>query len=190
MPFVKSLPQNAGPPEIFRQYPEIYKAWAELSQELMRGKSELTPGERELILAFAAGTAGCEFVHGAHSEVAYAWGIAPELLESLLIDPSFSAAEPRLRPLLAFVRKLTLTHTKMNQADADAVFAAGWSEKTFHDIVAITARMRFMQCLAEGYGFVPFSKDFAKLHAAQRVKLGYVNLYPELAGSGKTSRDA
>lgn len=184
MPFVKSLPEDAGPPEIFRKYPAMYKAWAELSQELMRGASELTPGERELIFAFAAGTANCKFVHIAHSEVAYAWGIAPALLDSLLKDSSLMAAEPRLRPLLAFVRKLILTPVNMNQADADAIFAAGWNEQTFHDVVAVTARMRFMQCLAEGFGFAPFSREFAKEHAAKRVKLGYVNLYPELAESG------
>ena len=187
MPFIKSLPDDAGPPQVFRLYPELYKAWSEMSQELMNGPSELTPGERELFLAFAAGTAGCKFVYVAHSEVAYAWGVAPNLLESLLADPSLSTADPRLRPLLAFVRKLTLTPGEMSQADADAIFAAGWNEKTFHDVIAITARMCFMQRMVEGFGFTPFPRDFAKIHAANRVKLGYVKLYPEFAGSGDYS---
>lgn len=178
MPFLKSLPPEAGPPEIFRKFPALYKPWADMSQELMNGESELSPGERELMLAFAAGTANCKFVYRAHSEVCFAWGIAPDTLKSLVADQTFSAVEPRFRPLFAFIRKLTLSPTEMKQADADAILDAGWSEKTFHDVVAIVARMSFMQKLVEGFGFEPFSVEYAKDHAAKRVKLGYVNLYP------------
>jgi alkylhydroperoxidase family enzyme len=178
MPFLKSLPPEAGPPEIFRFFPALYKPWAEMSQELMNGESELSPGERELMLAFAAGTANCKFVYRAHSEVCFAWGIAPETLNSLLADQTFSAVEPRFRPLFAYVRKLTLSPSEMAQTDADAIFEAGWNEKTFHDVIAIAARMSFMQKLVEGFGFQPFSIDFAKNHAKKRVKLGYVELYP------------
>jgi uncharacterized peroxidase-related enzyme len=181
MPFVKSLPEDAGPPEIFKTYPKIYKAWSEMSQELMNGPSELTPGERELLLAFAAGTAGCEFVYVAHSEVAYAWGIERGFLETLVKDSNLDSADQRLRPLLMCVRKLTLTPGNMTQADVDAILSAGWNEKTIHDVIAVTARMCFMQRLVEGFGFKPFSKGFAQEHAARRVKLGYVQLYPVFA---------
>ena len=98
------------------------------------------------MLAFAAGTANCKFVYRAHSEVCFAWGIAPDTLKSLVADQTFLAVEPRFRPLFAFIRKLTLSPTEMKQADADAILDAGWSEKTFHDVVArIVARMSFMQ---------------------------------------------
>ena len=108
MPFFKSLPADAGPPEIFATYPELYGLWSEMSQVLMNGPSPLSPGERELILAFAAGTAGCSFVYTAHSEVAYAWGIEDGLIDQLLDDLDAAPIEPRLRPILAFVRKLIL----------------------------------------------------------------------------------
>jgi uncharacterized peroxidase-related enzyme len=181
MPFFKSMPENAGPPAVFTAYPEIYRLWSEMSQALMNGPSPLSPGERELILAYAAGTAGCAFVYAAHSAVVYAWGIEEGLLDKLLADLDTAPVEPRLKPLLAFVRKLTLTPSKMTQADADAVFAAGWDEKALHDAIAVTARMCFMQRMVEGYGFIPFSKEVAKKHAHRRVELGYVNLYPAFA---------
>ena len=189
MPFIKSLPETAGPPDIFRTYPDLYRPWAEMSEQLMNGASELTPAERELILAFAAGTAGCAFVYAAHSEVAYAWGVPRGHLDALISDSALTLAGPRLRPILAFVRKLTLTPGEMTRADADAVLAAGWNEKTFHDAIAITARMSFMQRLTEGFGFTPFTPEVARTHAARRVKLGYVRLYPELAEES-TSRGA
>ncbi len=75
MPFFKSMPDHAAPPTVFNKYPDIYGPWSEMSQAMMRGESPLSEGERELILAYAAGAAGCRFVYAAHSEVAYAWGI-------------------------------------------------------------------------------------------------------------------
>jgi len=179
MPFFKSLPENAGPPNVFKKYPEIYGPWSTTSQAMMNGPSPLSQGERELILAYAAGAAGCKFVYGAHSEVAYAWGIQRGLLDQLLANPETAPVEPRLKPLLAFVRKLAVTPSAMTQADADAVFAAGWDEHALHDAIAITARAAFMQRLVEGHGFIPLSQEVAKEHAEKRVKLGYVNLYPQ-----------
>ena len=76
MPFIKSLPEKSGPGAVFAKFPQIYGLWSQLSQELMNGPSPLSQGEREMILAFAAGAAGCKFVYAAHSEVAYGWGIA------------------------------------------------------------------------------------------------------------------
>ena len=136
MPFFKSLPDDAGPPSVFEKYPEIYGPWSHMSQALMNGPSPLSQGERELILAFAAGVAGCKFVYVAHSEVAYAWGIENGVLDRLLENIDTAPVEARLKPLLAFVRKLMLTPSEMSQADADAVFAAGWDEHALHDAIA------------------------------------------------------
>ncbi len=178
MPFFKSMPDDAGPANVFTRYPEIYRLWSQMSQALMNGPSPLTQGERELILAYAAGVAGCKFVYTAHSEVAYAWGIHEGTIDRLLEDPDTAPVEARLKPLLKFVRKLMLTPGEMSQADADAVFEAGWDERALHDAIAVTARAAFMQRLVEGHGFTPMSRDTAAAHAKRRVKRGYVNLYP------------
>lgn len=178
MPFFPSMPADAGPANVFSAYPAIYRLWAEMSQALMNGPSPLSQGERELILAYAAGVAGCRFVFVAHSAVAYAWGVEPGTLDRLLSDPDTAPVEPRLKPLLAYVRKLMLTPGQMTQADADAVFAAGWDEQALHDAIAVTARAAFMQRLVEGHGFTPMSPETAATHARRRVERGYVNLYP------------
>jgi uncharacterized peroxidase-related enzyme len=177
MPFFKSLADNAGPPAIFTAQPEIYGPWSEMSQALMNGPSPLSPGERELILAYAAGLVGCAFVAVAHAEVAYAWGIERGLIERLLEDPDGVSLEPRLKPLLAFVRKLSLTPNNVVQADADAVFNAGWPDQALHDAIAVTGRAAFMQRLVQGHGFRPLSRESAAKHAKRRVERGYVNLY-------------
>ncbi len=180
MTFFKSLPDDAGPGNVFAAYPEIYGAWSRMSEALMNGPSPLSQGERELILAYAAGVAGCRFVCVAHSEVAYAWGVENGLVERLLEDAEAAPVDTRLKPLLAYVRKLMATPGEMSQADADAVFAAGWTEQALHDAIAVTARAAFMQRLVEGHGFTPMSRETAAKHARRRVELGYVNLYPAL----------
>jgi len=178
MSFFKSLPDNAGPANVFTTYPEIYRLWSQMSQALMNGPSPLSQAERELIFAYAAGVAGCKFVYVAHSAVACAWGVKEGVLERLLEDPDSAPVDARLKPLLAFVRKLMLTPGAMSQADADAVFEAGWDEQALHDAIAVTARAAFMQRLAEGHGFTPMTREVAAEHARRRVERGYVNLYP------------
>lgn len=181
MPFFKSLRDNAGPPNIFKKYPELYGPWSDMSQAMMNGPSSLSQAERELILAFTAGVAGCTFVYVAHKEVAYEWGIEEGLVEKLVDDFDGTPLDDKLRPLLAFVRRLTLTPSDMCQADADAVFAAGWDETALHDAIAVTARTAFMQKLVEGHGFIPLTREVAREHAKKRVQLGYVNVYPQFA---------
>lgn len=185
MPFFPTLPDNAGPPNLFKRYPAIYRPWAETSQALMNGESPLSEGLRELLLAYAAGLNGCEFVCGAHAEVAYAWGIEPGLVEHLLEDPGTTLPDLRWAPLLAYVRKLCLTPKSLNQADADAVFAAGWDEQALHDAIAVAARAAFMQRLVEGHGFHPPSQEVAREHARKRVEQGYVNLYRAFRDKGQ-----
>lgn len=178
MPFLKSLAPDAGPPAIYNKYPEIYRPWSELSEAMMNGPSSLSRGERELIFAYAAGLAQCEFVYVAHSEVAYAFGVAQGAIETLLHDPDNAPIEPRLKPLLAFVRKLTLTPTEIGQADVDAVFDAGFDQKAMDDAVGITGRAMFMRCIAQAYGFTPMDREQAARRALKRIEHGYVNLYP------------
>ena len=84
MPFVKSLPADAGPGNIFTKYADIYRPWSDVSQALMNGPSPLTPGEREMIAAYVVGVANCRYAYAAHTAAAYAWGIEEGLIDKLL----------------------------------------------------------------------------------------------------------
>lgn len=188
MPYLTSLPENAGPPNLFKRYPDIYRPWAEMSEALMNGPSPLSRGERELVLAYAAGVAGCEFVSMAHAEVAYAHDIENGLVQRLLDD--FEAAKPdnRLRPLLSYVRKLSVDPASVVKADVDAVLSAGWDEQAVHDVAAITARAAFMQRLVQGHGFNVPTLEVVRKHAQRRVEQGYVNLYRAFRDSQTDTR--
>lgn len=177
MPFLDSIPENAGPPHLFKRYPDIYRPWAEMSEALMNGQSPLTRGERELVLAYAAGVSGCEFVCLAHAEVAYAHGIEHGLVQGLISDFDNTPIDARLRPLLSYVRKLSVDPSSVEKSDVDAVLAAGWDEQALHDAAAVTARAAFMQRLVNGHGFNVPSLETLREHAQRRVENGYVKLY-------------
>lgn len=177
MPFLKSLPDDAGPPTLFKQHPDIYEPWAHMSQALMNGPSTLSQGERELILTYAAALGGCDFVAVAHAEVAYAWGVERGTLDVLMNRPEDAPVSDALKVLLAYVRKLVLTPTAIVRADVEDVLAAGWDEQALHHAIAITGRAAFMQRLVQGYGFTTLTKEVAAEHAHRRVERGYVNLY-------------
>lgn len=57
-----------------------------LHAAVLRQESEFSIAERELIAAYVSGINNCQYCHGVHSETAKAFGVEPELLESLLED--------------------------------------------------------------------------------------------------------
>jgi len=75
-----------------------------------------------------------------------------EFHQALLADVNSALVDPKMRPLLAYARKLTVSPARMTQADADAVFAAGWSERALHDAVLTVCLFNFMNRLLESHG--------------------------------------
>jgi uncharacterized peroxidase-related enzyme len=175
MPFFPSLAHDAGVRHILQLNKAVGRHLIALHQALLRGDSPLSAAQHELIAAYVSGLNACEYCYGVHSETARAFGVAEGVLEALLGDPERAPVEPRMRPLLAYARKLTLAPSKMTQADADAVFAAGWSERALHDAVLTTCLFNFMNRLLEGHG----CKGSRELHALRGAALkeeGYAPL--------------
>jgi uncharacterized peroxidase-related enzyme len=128
MPFFPSLPENATTKHIFTAHPEIYSHWVRASEAILRGPSPLTSAQRELIGAYVSSLNSCQYCYGGHRAAAELFGIAPETIDGLIRDLPTAPIDSKLRPIFAFVNKLTLTPTRITQTDADAVFAAGWDE--------------------------------------------------------------
>jgi uncharacterized peroxidase-related enzyme len=144
----------------------------------MRGDSELSAGEREMIAGYVSFLNGCHYCEGGHREAALALGVDATVFDSLKGDIDSSAVEDRLKPILAFARKLTENPERVGQADADAVQAAGWNEQTLSDVVNVTAIFNYFNRLVEGHGIVGIDQEFAargRMHADE----GYVQQYKE-----------
>jgi alkylhydroperoxidase family enzyme len=54
---------------------------------------------------------------------------------------------------------LSGTPHAMSQSDADAVYAAGWSERALHDAILVTSRFNYMNRLTLGHGLDPQAED-------------------------------
>lgn len=132
----------------------------------------MTPGERELIAAYVSGTNSCRFCHGTHSRVAQAFGIDENVIERMLDDVELAPVPDRLKPILRYVRKLTETPSRMTEADAAAVYDAGWSDQGLIHAIAVCAYFNNMNRLVEGAGIVGTQADYSA-GAERLVAEGY-----------------
>jgi uncharacterized peroxidase-related enzyme len=176
MAFVPSFPSDATVRTVMAQRPEIYRHWHQVGEGIMRGDSPFTPGERELIAGFVSGLNACAYCHGAHTAVAVAFGFPENLMPSLLDNIDEAPIDDKMKPVLKFIKKLTLTPAQMTAADAEAIFAAGWKEIAVHDAVAVCCYFNFMNRLVFGHGieFDP-DPDRVRMLAERKKQLGYAN---------------
>ena len=138
MAFLKTLP-DADLKRAFRMQPEISLPMLAYHEALMRGPSPFSIGERELIAAYASGLNNCDFCYQEHGAVAEAFGISEGLLGALIQNLDTAEVSDKMRPVLRFVGKLTNTPARMVQADADAVFAAGWDDIALYHATSVCA---------------------------------------------------
>ena len=154
-----SLPDDPKLGDVFRRFPTNIRPILEYHDLLLRRESDLTVGERELIAAFVSGLNACQFCLDGHEVFARAHGIDPDVIAAMLVDIESAEVDERLRPLLSYVRKLTQDPAKMTEADARAVYDAGWSEEALFDAVQTCALFNFMNRIVEGTGVTPFAKS-------------------------------
>lgn len=133
-----------------------------LQQTLRAPESPLTVADRELLAAYSAGLTECDYCRGLHGAIALELGVPIGTLETLLYDIERAPVEPALKPLFAYVRKLTKTPEDLTDKDADTVFAAGWSSRALYDVVAITSVMGLMTRFVEGLGLRAIPEHFAE----------------------------
>lgn len=167
MPVFPSIEGEPGLDKVFRRFPHTVMPLLEYHDRLLRDWSPLTVAERELIAAYVSGLNACTYCHGAHVVAARAYGIDTELFDGLMADLESSKVDERLKPILAYVGKLTRTPAMMTQADADRVYAAGWDEQALFDAVSVCALFNFMNRIVEGSGIKanPLRADEAEMQA-------------------------
>jgi uncharacterized peroxidase-related enzyme len=138
----------------------------------MRGPSPFTPAERELIAAYVSGVNSCRYCFGVHSRVASGFGVDAKVFAALMDNLEKAPVEPRLKPILRYARKLTETPSRMTQADAAAVYEAGWDDTALLHAVAVCAYFNMMNRLLEGTGIVADPETYAR-SARRLMAFGY-----------------
>jgi uncharacterized peroxidase-related enzyme len=175
MGYLPSLRDDAVLLDVFRAYPETARPLLDYHQALLRGPSPLTVAERELIAAYVSGLNACRYCHGVHAATAQAFGIGEGALGALLADVTTAPVAERMKPILRYAGKLTLTPANITPADAEAVLAAGWQEQALHDAVAVCGLFNMMNRLVEGLG-ITAGEGYFLTSARRLADAGYAGL--------------
>ncbi|QFU93280.1 carboxymuconolactone decarboxylase family protein [Amycolatopsis sp. YIM 10] len=175
MSFLKSLGTDSALLSVFRKFPATARPLLDYHELVMRAPSPFSAGERELIAAYVSGINGCDYCHGVHTVTAEQFGVPEGLLVAALSDLDSSPVDAKMKPVLAYVGKLTRTPARMTEADADAVYAAGWDETALHDAVLVCALFNFMNRMVEGLG-VEASPDYFGVSGKRLADGGYTGL--------------
>lgn len=158
MPLIPSLPSNAHLSDLFQRFPDNAGPLMLFFEGVLRSEGELSIGEREMIAAYVSGLNACTFCYGSHRVYSEIFGQPRGLVDALLKDIETADISDRLRPILRYVKKLNSLPSRLVQADADAVLAAGWTEKALFEAVQVCAAFNLMNRLVEGSG-VSFDYD-------------------------------
>jgi uncharacterized peroxidase-related enzyme len=109
---------------------------------VLRSQSELTVGEREIIAAYVSSINDCHYCFSAHRDHAKAWGIPAEVFGNLQVDVEHAGVPERMRPILAFARRLTVDPAGCTVTDARAIYDA--------DVISGVALYNFMNRILDG----------------------------------------
>lgn len=175
MPFLPSLPENGVLLDVFKAYGKTSRPLMLLHEAIMRGEAPLSARERELIAAYCSGLNQCPYCYGVHTRTAEAFGVPEGLLERLIDDLDGTDVDEKLKPILRFVGKLTLEPYRMTQADADAVYDAGWDEEALHYAISVSAMFNFMNRFVFGHG-IEGDEEYYRFGGQRLKEIGYARL--------------
>ena len=153
--------------------PDFYGARAkEFTHEAMRGPSEWSVGDRELMAAYVSKVNETAFCIGAHTATAtQAYQDGPRVAAVLDDLDSAGIAEP-LRATLRMLGTLTREGT-VGVDDVREVLAAGVSPEQVRDALAVCAAFNITDRLADAFGFELLSSEGYDAGAKYLLKRGY-----------------
>jgi uncharacterized peroxidase-related enzyme len=168
----REFPGIVGP-MTFR--PETAAPINELVNVLLRGKSTLTRGERELIATHVSWRNDCFFRQTIHGAVAAAQlGHDEELVQAVKTDWTQADISPKMKALLNIAGKVQLGGKHVSENDVAAARAEGATDLEIHDTVLIAA----VFCMANRYvdglnTWAPLDMSVYRSNAAEIVAHGY-----------------
>jgi uncharacterized peroxidase-related enzyme len=177
MGFVSRFPENEGSiATILKPYPDIADPVSMMTEYVMRSEdSQFTLAERELIATYVCDLNSCTYCARTHQAAAEALGVDKNLFKDLLKNIDTAPVKENIKSILKFVKKLTLSPSLMTQADADAIFDAGWDENAFHFAIMICGMFNLYNRLLEGYG-IKSSEESHEQAGQALAESGYMHV--------------
>lgn len=172
MKFLNNLPENATLLHAFALWPDTAGCIATLNQHVMRGPSEFSPPERELMAAYVSRLNSCDYCSGVHFETAAAFGVDTALLDQLITNIDTAPIDSRLRPAFHLLRQITLSASKVTPEHFQSLKDAGLSENAVHSVVLVASLFAFMNRYVDGLG-IRYEQRFAQVIAKRFKAKGY-----------------
>jgi uncharacterized peroxidase-related enzyme len=152
--------------------PELFgRQWLHLARSVMRGPSEWSAGERELLAAFVSRQNTCPFcigIHEATSQQLLGSAVTGERLENWR-DAAF---EPRVMATMELLEKVTLTPDGVDPEDVEAARAAGVSDTAISDALYLCFVFNTVNRIANAFDYSwKTERDRPKLaHTLNRIR--------------------
>ena len=151
--------------------PSFYRGGG-LTQEAMRGPSDWSVADRELMAAFVSKVNNTEFCIAAHTATsALAYGDGAKVSATLADLETAPLTEP-LRSTLRMLGKLT-RENNVDPDDISTVLAAGVSEQQIKDALAVAFAFNVTDRLADVFDFAVDDSAAIKAGAKHLLARGY-----------------
>lgn len=153
--------------------PDFYGARSkEFTHEAMRGPSDWSVGDRELMAAYVSQVNESAFCVGAHTATARrAYQDGPRVA-AVLADLESAPVDEGLRATLRMLGKLT-REGKVGAEDMREVLSTGVSRQQVEDALAVCAAFNTTDRLADAFGFELLSPEGFEAGAKYLLKRGY-----------------
>ncbi len=143
-----------------------------LTQEAMRGPSEWSVGDRELMAAFVAKANECPFCVAAHSATSALWYGNDAKVAATLADLDTAPIEEPLRATLRMLGKLAREHS-VDCDDMRALSASGVTRGQIDDALAVGFAFTITTRLANAFDFDLAGPAAMAAGAKHLLKRGY-----------------
>ena len=151
--------------------PDFYGAGA-LTHEAMRGPSEWSVGDRELMAAIVSQAIGSPFCVAAHTATSAMWFADEAKVTATLADLDTAPIAETLRATLRMLAKLAAEHT-VDADDMRVVLAAGATASQIDDALAVALAFGITARLANAFDFSVASPEAMNAGAQHLLKRGY-----------------
>jgi len=129
--------------------------WWSYYDELMRGESELTKAQREMIALVVSTQNRCHYCIVSHGAALRKLTEDPALVDTLASNYKYAPLDERERAMLDYAVKLTEESSRCTEADVQRLREADWSDEGILDIAQVAAMFNFTNRLASGLGWQP-----------------------------------
>jgi uncharacterized peroxidase-related enzyme len=143
-------------PDIVRMFLYRKEFFGELFQsrfhETMHGPSEWSAGDRELMAAFVSSKNQCRYCTDAHRATAGQF-VGHSVAEAVVRDVKTADIGHKLRSMLEFLEKLTVSPRDVGSQDVLALRRAGITDDGIVSAVEVCAQFCIINRLADAFGF-------------------------------------